>query len=143
MAALAEHGKSTQFGQPNGNPQSQHTNSNKPWGVRKHLKDISNRQLPEEINILTVTEDEAVLAMLPTKRPTLAQMGAARKLVQFARTGADAQYVTDNIDGKQPQTNVNADFAAIQGMSDEELDEFINRSVTSTHRGGDSGEEES
>lgn len=57
---------------------------------------------------------------------TPAQIQAARSLAKgMAGDSGSISYNTDQIDGKLAQTNINADVAAILGMSDDELDKYI------------------
>jgi len=113
--------KATQFGAERANPRYTELNSNKPWSIRNSLKDFANRKIDENDDVDSMTEAQIIKRILPTKRPTLVQIGAARELARFAKGNGNTQFVTEQIDGKLAQTNINADFAAIQGMSDDEL----------------------
>lgn len=142
LSALKEHGKDTQFGGERGNPQAQDAGGAKPWSYRNSLRNLSHRKLGDDDDIDKMSEGEIIKRILPTKTPTLVQIGAARELARLAKGNGNPQFVTDQLDGKLAQTNINADFATILGMTDDELDTIIAGadSKTAARAGGD-GEE--
>jgi hypothetical protein len=113
--ALAKSEKPTQFGQPGGNKQSQHIEgASKPWSHRNAMRYIGAQTYDAD-------DKNSVKRVLPRKR-TFAQ-GAALAVFTKALNG-DIQanrMVNEQIDGMLVQTNINADIAAIQEMSDGEL----------------------
>ena len=137
----------TRFGGKNAPPQSQDLGQNaKPWSIRHSLKHFAMPNMTAE-EILEMPENELVLKILGKPKATPAEIGAARQMARYLQSCTDAQFLTDQIDGKLAQTNINADFAAIQNMSEEQLDEIIQQELKpgagkqATDRGGDNGEE--
>lgn len=93
----------TRFGAERANPQSQNAGSNKPWSIRNCIRDFSNREFGYA-DIRALTEDELIEKILsPFKRVTMIQVGTARQVARYMKTCAEAQYMTDQIDGKVAQ----------------------------------------
>lgn len=125
---MAERGAETQFGAKNGNPRSQDLpDANKPWSRRSMLKYFSHVGLTWD-DIRSKTEDELIGILLPDhKKCTTIQVGSAREHVRYAKSCADADRLGDQIDGKLIQTNLNAEYSALNNMSPEELREYRER----------------
>lgn len=88
------------------------------WSIRKALAHMAAQEVDPK-------DPKAMLNLLGPK-PTLAQVIAAAALTKASKGQMDAvNYATENIDGKLPQTNINAEWDAIKNASDEELDELI------------------
>lgn len=126
LKALEENRAATQYGGERPNPSSSAPDKNKPWSVRGSLKDLGQRPMDLDA-IKDKSEHELIGELLPTKKASLLQIGAARKLVRFAKDGEDSQYITENVDGKLAQTNINSELAALQNMTDDQLYDIINR----------------
>ncbi len=108
----------TQFGGDRANPQSQNAGGNKPWSIRNSLGYLARQQIDQN-------DAKAFQKILP-KNPTVAQLIAANALAKATKADMRAvEYVTEQIDGKLAQTNLNADLAAIMGMSDDELRKLV------------------
>lgn len=119
------------FGTAGGNPRSQDIKgSNKPWSVRQAIRHLAAQPLDDS--------DPKALAKLLGANATPAQRTAAR-IIQNAMNGnmRSTECMIEQIDGKVAQTNINADFAAIQGMSDDELEQFIAGSLDEFARSKD------
>lgn len=111
---LAAHRQATQFGGERGNPQSQNANSNKPWSIRNSVRYYAAQRID--------IEDKAALKKLMSKKSTISENIAIATLAKAMKADMRAvEYVTDQIDGKLAQPNINADLAAIQELSDVEL----------------------
>ncbi len=120
------------FGTENANPQSQDAGGNKPWSIRNSVRHLARQPLDMEAK-------DGFKKLLP-KNPTVAQVIAANTLAKATKADMRAvEYVTDQIDGKVAQTNINADFAALMGMSDDELRSIANGVDTAAE--GSSGED--
>lgn len=135
IAAMKANEKSTQFGGDKGNPQAQDAGGNKPWSIRNSLRALARQQID-------ITDPKALEKILP-KKPTVAQFIAANALAKATKADMRAvEYATDQIDGKLAQTNINADFAALQGMTDDELRAIADGVDTAAEaRGGKTGAE--
>lgn len=106
------------FGSPGANPRSSES-GNKPWSIRNSIRYLARQEIDME-------DPKAFKNMLP-KKPTVAQVIAANALAKASKADMRAvEYATEQIDGKLAQTNINADFAALQGMSDDELERIAN-----------------
>lgn len=111
---MSEGSKRTQFGGENANPAPYQNGGNKPWSIRNSLRHLARQPID-------MSDPKAFQSLLPEK-PTVAQVIAANSLAKASRGDMRAvEYATDNIDGKMPQVNINAEFAELLGMSDEEL----------------------
>lgn len=120
-AALASNRQATQFNGEKANPHQSVAGGARPWSYRNSLRDMSHRRMDESDDVDNMTEAQIIKKVLPTKTPTLVQIGAARELAKLAKGNGNPQFVTDQLDGKLVQTNINADFAALMGMTDDEL----------------------
>lgn len=111
---LIEQTKNTRFGGPNANPHHTQAGSHKPWSHRNAIRYIAAQKYD-------VDDKNSVKRVLPKQR-TFAQ-GAALAIFTKALNGdvRANQMINEQIDGKLAQTNINADLAAIQEMSDGEL----------------------
>jgi hypothetical protein len=127
-----EAGEKTRFGQPGGPDPRQATRSGCPkHSIRKSVQYLSGKSIAE-INSLGQDNE-----------PTVAQLIAAVALKKGLKGDMQAiGYLTENIDGKLPQTNINAEYEAIKDASEEELDAIISAGLGhKAHSGaGDSGE---
>jgi hypothetical protein len=121
LEALAANRKGTQFGQPGGNKTNyENRQANKPWSIRNQCRRLAAQEVDEN-------DKNAVQKLLP-KNPTLAQLIAVNTLVKATKGDMRAvEWATENVDGKLPQTNLNADFERLKGMSEEELDAELAR----------------
>lgn len=119
-AALEKHRAATQFNGERANPQRQDIpGANKPWSVRNSVRYLGAQRIDPD--------DPKAIRKLLGKNPTASMLAAANCVTRAIKGDHRAfESMIDQIDGKLIQTNVNADFAAIQAMSDEELLEFIN-----------------
>ena len=125
------------FGDPGGPDPREATKKGPPkWSIRKQLAYFAAQNV--DIN------DKSAMTSLLGPNPTVAQVIAAAALTKASKGQMDAvSYATENIDGKLPQTNINADYEAIKGASEEELDAIIAAGLgIKAHTGaGDSGKE--
>lgn len=144
-AIRREAGKETQFVHGSrANPQSQDAGGNKPWDIRNSLRDLAHRRADEGKDFYALTENEIIKEILPKKDPTWIQIGAARQIARWALGTGDAQYLTEQISGKVAQTTLNADIAALMGMSEEQIHEIIDKFNSSRDHstpGGSSGDD--
>lgn len=102
------------FGSDDPNPQSQNAGGNKPWSIRNSIRYLARQELDN-------SDKEAFKKILPPK-PTVAQLIAANALAKATKADMRAvEFVTDQIDGKLAQLNLNGDLAALEGMTDDEL----------------------
>jgi hypothetical protein len=124
---LAEQGKKSRFGEPGGADPRKATKSGCPkHSIRKSVQYLSGKSI-EEINALG-KENE----------PTVAQLIAAVALKKGLKGDMNAiGYLTENIDGKLPQTNINAEWEAVKNASNEELDELIRAGLGEQAGAGD------
>lgn len=118
----------TKFGGERANVHSSAPGKNKPWCIRSSLQYLSHVgiEIPQGKNVFSMTIEELVALLLPGKF-TLIQHGAAVRIARWAKGEGDEGYMTDQISGKLAQTNLNADFAAIKGMSYEQLLDVLNQ----------------
>jgi len=121
----------------------------KPGSIRHSIRHFAEVKLtPEEI--LDMQENQLVLVILGKPRATPAEIGAARQLCRYLKDCASAEFLSDQIDGKLPNTNYNRDFSVIADMTEEQLNEFIKNNADAgaeqSHEaadcGGDNGEAE-
>lgn len=132
-----ESGKSTRFGGDKANPRYTEAKPHaKPWSVRNSLKDMAHSKIPDDVDVDDLTEYQLAKKILPTKTPTLIQIAAARQIAKIAKGGGNIEFVTEQIDGKIATTNINRDFQALQGMTDEELEAIANGINTANEGGG-------
>lgn len=117
-AAMKANERNTQFGQPGGhNPAD--PNRNKPYSIVNSIRYLARQPLKKG--------DKSLNDFLPDN-PTMAQIIAANALAKAAKGDMRAiEYVTDRIDGKVIQANINADMARLQEMSDDELHAELER----------------
>lgn len=117
---------STRFGGEKSNkPYYENPLANKPWSIRHAQKYFAALGVNID-DIVGKSEDEIIKILLPNpKKTTLAQIGAARQMLRFARENVDASGITDNIDGKLAQPTLNADITDIINRSDDQLNEII------------------
>lgn len=129
-AALLEHGKDTRFGAENGNPRAdQIKGSNKPWSVHNSVRYFSAQEIDENDE----SDHDVETRKRPMKRilgrnPTRAER-IALKAVQLAESGdiRAIEFVTERVDGKVANMNMNGDLAQIQNMTDEQINEQLDR----------------
>lgn len=116
IAAMKSNEKATQFGQPGGNKRPQENQeANKPWSIHNQLRRLGAAKVK-------AGDKEALQKLLPAE-PTLAQLTAMNVWVKASKADMRAvEFVTERIDGKIMQVNVNADLERVQAMSDEELE---------------------
>ncbi len=118
-AALDAHRADTQFGgkkgnTPNNKPEGANTKS---WSIRHSIRYIARQEID-------MSDPKAFSTLLP-KKPTVAQVIAANALAKASKSDMRAvEYVTDQIDGKVHQMNINAELEALLGKTPEELDEI-------------------
>lgn len=107
------------FGEAGGADPGQATKMGPPkWSIRKQLAYLAAQEV--DIN------DAGAVKKLLGRNPTIAQCIASALLTKASKGHTDAiNSAMENIDGKLPQTNINAEYDAIKGMSEEELDELI------------------
>src|ERR1017187_5536083 len=112
-------GMKTRFGQPGAPDPSKATKMGPPkWSIRKQLAYLASQNV--DMN------DKNAMRKLLGDNPTLAQVIAIAALTKASKGDMIAvTYATENIDGKLPQTNINAEYEAIKDASDEELDAII------------------
>jgi hypothetical protein len=106
------------------------------WSIRKQLAYLAAQNI--DIN------DPKAFKSLLGDNPTVATVIAAALLTKASKGHTDAiNSALDNIDGKLPQTNINAEYEVIKDASDEELDAIIRAGLgNEAHAGaGNSGEE--
>jgi hypothetical protein len=109
------------FGTEDANPQSQNAGGNKPWSIRNSIQFLARQEIDQNDGA------NAFKKILP-KKPTVAQLIAANALAKATKSDMRAvEFVTDQVDGKLIQTNMNADYAALGNMSLEELREYRKR----------------
>ena len=116
---IAKDGEKSRFGAAGGVDPRQATKIGPPkWSIRKALAHMAAQEVDPK--------DPKAISKLLGDNPTLAQVIAASALAKASKGDMNAvNYATDNIDGKLPQTNINAEYEAIKGASDEELDAII------------------
>lgn len=120
LAALKEHQGATQFGKPGGNKQAQDAGGNKPWSIRNSIRHIASQPIDP-------AKAKSPDKLLP-ENATLAQRIALNVLLRASKTDMRAAEIAiEQIDGKVAQTNINADLAVIQRMSDDELRDYERR----------------
>lgn len=93
--------------------------ANRPWSIHNALRRAAARQASDE-----------------DKRPNAEVI--ADMVVELAKKGdiRAAEFITERIDGKLVQPNLNADLSVIQGMTDEELRAYIESFNTLASPGG-------
>src|SRR5665213_3180323 len=87
--------------------------ANKPWSIRNQARreaaqDIEEGKEPEKPKVMTRARRVVMKAF------ELAEAGDMRAI----------EFLTENIDGKLPQTNINTDFAQLESMNDADIDAF-------------------
>ncbi len=111
-------GQETQFkkGETASDPRhSSQAGNNKPWSVRMALKYLAAQEVDP-------TDTQAINRMLANKKMPLAHIIALKSLSKAVGGDMRAiEFATDNLDGKLPQSNINADLNKITTMSDDEL----------------------
>lgn len=114
LKALEENRAATQFGGSKSNPRSQDGVGNRPWSIRCAIRHLAAQRVDPS--------DSQAIQKLLGKNPSIAQVIAANVIAKGIKADMRAaEYLTDQIDGKLIQANINADFAALMSMSDEEL----------------------
>ena len=114
LARLAKHRTATQFGGPRANPNVHQAGKNKSWSIRNSVRYFAAQRIDRD--------DKQAMTKLLSKDCTVAEYVAANSLTKAMKADMQAvEYVTEQIDGKLAQTSVNADFAAILRMTDDEL----------------------
>lgn len=120
IAALREHGKATQWkpGQ-SGNMDVARTNS-----MRAQVRHLWSRgEIVEgKDGKFTVNLPAGANAIQRVVALSIADALNSKSVAARARV---MEFTTDQIDGKLIQPNLNADLAALQGMSEEEVDAYI------------------
>lgn len=118
------------FGDPGGTDPRAATKMGPPkWSIRKALSHMAAQEVDPR--------DKNAMVKLLGEKPTLAQVIAAAALTKASKGDMNAvNYATENIDGKLPQTNINAEYDAIKGASDEELDAIIRSGLGHQADGG-------
>lgn len=123
VAALEANRETTQYGGENPPPQYQELGLPHPRSIRNSVRHLIGQ--PDE------SEDETIAILVLPKGSTKAQKYAAAILnagahAVKAKSVPDlmrvADYLTDQVDGKLANLNLNAEAQAIAGMSDEQLD---------------------
>ena len=108
------------FGGSDANPQSQNAGAAKPWSYRSAARYISAQRVD--------MSDPKALGKLTPKNPTVAELIIANTVAKASKGDMRAvEYLTEQVDGKVAQTNINAEFAQIMNMTDEQIDEELNR----------------
>lgn len=120
IQAIVDAGKNTQFGAKDGNKTAGELGLS-PGSVRKNIRYLL-KQPP------VLQDDKKWKIILPTS-PTAAQIGAAREIEDWINAEPSermrrAEYITDQVDGKLHQVNVNADLERFETMTEEELHEY-------------------
>lgn len=121
-AALEAHRGATQYGQHDAPPRNNDPGgaNTKAWSVRHSIRHIAGQQID--------SEDPKAMSKLLPKKPTVSQMIAAKVLIKATNGDMRAiDSVIEQIDGKVAQANINADLAALETMTDEQLYEIIDR----------------
>jgi len=118
IQALVNAGKNNQFGAEKANPQAQALGL-KRNSIRNNIKYLSGQPYEEKDGKITIP--------LPEK-PTVSQRLAAKELEKALNSDSEhmrrIEYLTEQVDGKLHQVNVNADLDKFEGMSEEELDDY-------------------
>ena len=108
------------FGGEAANPQSQNAGAAKPWSYRSAARYISAQRVD--------MSDPKALGKLTPKNPTVAELIIANTVAKASKGDMRAvEYLTEQVDGKVAQTNINAEFAQIMNMTDEQIDEELDR----------------
>ena len=97
----------------------------RPWSIRNQIRYLAAQE---------VSAEETNESAYKLKGKVTRAQRIAMKLLQKADEG-DAKAIDtaiENIDGKVAQPNINADLAAIQNMSDEQLADIISRVDTAS-----------
>lgn len=123
IEALSLHGKSTQFGGARGNPIN-FEGAAKTWSMRHQVRYLGARgklnklksgewemELPDDCSPIQRLAAQAIIDGLNAK--------SAHSRIRAI------QYITEQVDGKLVQPNLNADLAALQSMSEDEIDAYI------------------
>jgi hypothetical protein len=126
----------TRFGDPGGPDPRKATKMGPPkWSIRKALAHMAAQEVDPN--------DRNAMRKLLGDKPTLAQVIAAAALTKASKGDmAAVGYATENIDGKLPQTNINAEWEAVKNASEEELDELIRTGLAEQANAGDGAEGE-
>lgn len=129
---IANIGKETRFGQPNAPARG----GEAAWSVRGALRRL--QALDIDLN------DEAEVRRALGGKPTNAQKVAIKQILKAQKDDADtraAEFVTENVEGKLPQTTINAEFEEIKKSNDDELRSIIAAGLSrfETSRSSDSG----
>jgi hypothetical protein len=111
-----ELGESSRFGQPGGNKTAGQLGINT-GSYRTAARQMSRLEMQE-------ASDGKMRMPLP-KKPTAAQYIMANVIAKASKGDMRAvEYLTDQVDGKVVQMNLNAEMAALDGMSPEQLEEY-------------------
>lgn len=124
---ITEISKGTQFKAGDGRKRG----GDKAWSIRSQVRYIA----AQDIDI----KKKDALEELFGKKPTVAQRIAFEAILQATKKNADIraiEFTDDRIDGKLPQTTINADFEKIKKMPDDELRNFITAGIATLSAGG-------
>ena len=112
---IAQYGRATRFGAPAAPDPAEVGSRTKPWSIRLALRHLSAQQIDAENPAVTLP---------PT--PTTAQVIAAAVLEKAINGDMRAvEYLTDQVDGKLPHANINAELLQIMQMTDEQLEAIV------------------
>lgn len=113
---IAKAGENTQLGKPNGPKRG----GDKAWSIRNQIRYIAAQKID-----LTAAD---AITQIYGKYPTVAQQIAFKALVKAYEADMKAvEFADERIDGKLPQTSINADLERIKSMSDEEISAELQR----------------
>lgn len=136
---IKEDNKATRFGEPGGpDPRAaQAMRKSDAWSVRRSIRFLARQEVDPE-------QDASEAYKFNQKTVTRAQRIAMKTLRKADEGDSRAiDQVIDNIDGKLVQPTMNADMAMIQGMTDEQLEEFVNSfNTAASANGGNTGDTE-
>jgi hypothetical protein len=92
----------------------------KPWSYRNIARHMSAQRIS--------SKDPQAIQKLLSDEPTIAERITAAAITKASKGDMRAiEYLTDQVDGKVAQTNINADIAEIQNMTEEQLHEIIKK----------------
>ena len=104
-------------------PQS-NDGANKPWSIRQKLRHIA----AQEADPTDKAALQKIITKNGTRQPTVAEIIAAAILTRAATGNMQAaECAIEQMDGKVPQTNINADIGKLERMTAEELRNELDR----------------
>lgn len=107
--------RSTQFGGENANPQYQELGLPHPKSIRNSTRYFMGIEIDGDVIGLPKRAT-------PAQKIAARSINAALRAVTISDVVSITSYLTEQVDGKLAQTNLNADMSRIASMSDDEID---------------------